>query len=903
MRKSMYDEQASGEKALGGALAYVRSIVDTVREPLLVLDARLRVQSANQSFYRTFQVSPQETEGRLLYDLGNGQWEIPSLHILLGEILPQNTFFDDFEVQHDFPDIGQKVMLLNARRLQHEDAELILLAIEDITERRRLEAERAEIENRFTALVKNIKDHSIFTLDPAGRVTSWNIAAEQILGYSEAAVLGRHFSFIFTPEDQAQGVPEAELDAARAHGRAEDERWHLRKGGERFWALGIVSALHDADGRLTGFSKILRDMTAWKHAEQALHESHHRLQAILESIPAAVVLIDAATSRLSYLNPRALELYGRDYVGVDLDAHLEAIAAQRLDGTSIPSDELPIMYSLRHGEAVFGEEMLIHRADGSVVPVAVSSALLYDRHGQVDAAVVVFDDISTRLLAEEATMAAEEVARQRLAELEDLYHNAPVGLCLLDRDLRYLRINQRLADINGIPAGEHIGRTVRELMPALADTLEPSMREVVATGEPRLDVEIVSETPSRPGVQRSFTEQWLPVKDAHGQVTGVSIVAEESTERKQAEAAVQEANRRKDVFLATLAHELRNPLAPMRTGLDLLQSLRGDATEAERAIQMMDRQLTHLVRLVDDLLDVSRISRGKIQLQKERLDLSEIIEAAMDMSRSGLNRDDRHVTLSVPEEPLRVVGDRVRLVQIVANLLNNAAKFTNPGGHIALRVVRQGDQIEIRVQDDGRGIAREQLGDIFEMFAQAEPGRGGGLGIGLTLVRSLVEMHGGSVRADSDGLGHGTTFTVSLPLCRSTQEQPMQDEATENTLLAPECRVLVVDDNEDIAESLRMLLNLLNAEVRVACGGAEAVELCKEWQRSHVLMDLGMPGMDGYEAARRLRAEHPDDDFRLIALTGWGHDDVRHQTRDAGFDQHLVKPVGVAELKAALSSS
>jgi PAS domain S-box-containing protein len=500
-------------------------------------------------------------------------------------------------------------------------------------------------------------------------------------------------------------------------------------------------------------------------------------------------------------------------------------------------------------------------------------------------------------------MAAEEVARQRLVELEELYHNAPVGLCLLDRDLRYLRINQRLADINGIPAGEHIGRTVRELMPALADTLEPSMREVVATGEPRLDVEIVSETPSRPGVQRSFTEQWLPVKDAHGQVTGVSIVAEESTERKQAEAAVQEANRRKDVFLATLAHELRNPLAPMRTGLDLLQSLRGDATEAERAIQMMDRQLTHLVRLVDDLLDVSRISRGKIQLQKERLDLSEIIEAAMDMSRSGLDRDDRHVTLSVPGEPLPVVGDRVRLVQIVANLLNNAAKFTNPGGHIELCVVPQGDQVEIRVQDDGRGIAREQLGDIFEMFAQAEPGRGGGLGIGLTLVRSLVEMHGGSVRADSDGLGHGTTFTVSLPLCRSTQEQPMQDEATESKLLPPECRVLVVDDNEDIAESLRMLLTLLNAEVRVACGGAEAIELCKEWQPTHVLMDLGMPGMDGYEAARRLRAEHPDDDFRLIALTGWGHDDVRHRTRDAGFDQHLVKPVGVAELKAALSGA
>lgn len=280
MNTSTGDKGSSLKEALSDVLSYVESIVDTVREPLVVLDDRLRVRSANRSFYQTFRVLPQETEGQLLSDLGNGQWDIPRLRTLLEEILPQDTSFDDYEVTHDFPDIGPKVMLLNARRLRQAGGELILLAIEDITERRRAEAERQALETRFTSLVKNIKDHSFFTLDPEGRVASWNAAAEHILGYTEAEVLGRHFSFIFTAEDQQQGLPDTELRMARERGRADDERWHLRKSGERFWDLGIVTALHDAEGRLTGFSKILRDMTKWKRAEERSRESEERLRLV-----------------------------------------------------------------------------------------------------------------------------------------------------------------------------------------------------------------------------------------------------------------------------------------------------------------------------------------------------------------------------------------------------------------------------------------------------------------------------------------------------------------------------------------------------------------------------------------------------------------------------------------------
>ena len=249
-------------------------IVDTVREPMLVLSADLRVRRANRSFYRTFKVTPEETVDRLVYDLGNQQWDIPWLRKLLEEVLPQDTAFDDFEVEHVFPAIGRKYMLLNARRICGKDnqTEFILLAIEDTTERRLAEEARREIESRYTSLVKNIKDHSIFMMDLEGNITTWNAEAERIIGYTEAEILGRNFSVIFTPEDLQAGMSKQELRLAREDGRAEDERWHVRKDGSRFWALGIVTPMHDAGGKLTGFSKILRDMTDRKRAELQLQE-------------------------------------------------------------------------------------------------------------------------------------------------------------------------------------------------------------------------------------------------------------------------------------------------------------------------------------------------------------------------------------------------------------------------------------------------------------------------------------------------------------------------------------------------------------------------------------------------------------------------------------------------------
>ena len=879
-------DDVRAEESARAALPHLRSIIDTVREPLLVLDGRLRVKSANRSFYRTFQVSPQETEGHLLYDLGNGQWDIRGLRTLLEEVLPENTSFDDFEVEHDFPDIGRKAMLLNARKLRHEGTEQILLAIEDVTERRRLEAERQAIETRFTSLVKNIRDHSIFTLDPEGRVTSWNVAAEHILGHTEAEVLGRHFAFIFTPDDRRQGVPEAELRTARETGRAEDERWHVRKGGERFWALGIVSALHDTDGRLIGYAKILRDMTDWKRSEQSLRDRELRYRTLVEatkaitwSCPPSGLHSEPQPAWMAFTGQSAEEMLGAGWTKMVHPDDL-ADAAERWTEAVV------------RGES-FTNEHRIRRYDGQWRWMHVQVAPIRDSAGRIAEWIGMNLDITERKRAEEALARSE-------AKYRSLFQSIDEGFCIIEMifderdkpvDYRFLEVNPAFERHTGLVNA--CGKTIRELVPGHEQHWFDMFGRVALTGEA-----------TRYQNRAAQLHRWY---DGYAWRYGapqdrqVAVLFNDFTSRKQAAEALQEADRRKDAFLATLAHELRNPLAPIRTGLDLIRALPDDAAGTERALHIMDRQLTHLVRLVDDLLDVSRISRGTVELRTERLRLGEIIDAALEMSASGLGRGNRHLTVSVPSEPLAVEGDRVRLVQIVANLLTNAVKFTTDGGQIALSVIPRGDRVEIRVQDDGCGISRERLTGIFDLFCQVEPGRGGGLGIGLSLVQGLVALHGGTVHAESDGLGRGATFTVSLPLCPDAPAQAVPQQAGETEPM-PRCRVLVVDDNHDITESLDLLLTTLQADVRVAHHGMEALRICEDWSPTHVLMDLGLPGMDGYETARRLCANHPDRGFRLIALSGWGSEEYRQRTRNAGFDQHLVKPVTLADIKALLCS-
>jgi two-component system, sensor histidine kinase len=366
----------------------------------------------------------------------------------------------------------------------------------------------------------------------------------------------------------------------------------------------------------------------------------------------------------------------------------------------------------------------------------------------------------------------------------------------------------------------------------------------------------------------------------------------------------EDADRRKDEFLATLAHELRNPLAPIRNSVSLLR-LSGAAEPAGQVWEMMDRQVDHMVRLVDDLMEVSRITRGKIELRKEMVDLAEVMAAAVETSRPLIDAARHQLTIELPPEALPVEADPVRLAQVFANLLNNAVRYTDPGGRIGIAARREDGAALISVRDTGIGIAAEALPRVFDMFVQAharDSRAQSGLGIGLTLVRSLVEMHGGSVAAGSAGPGLGSEFVVRLPLARhDAQRAPAAAGATGRKIPGLP-RVMVVDDNRDAADSLAAVLKLLGAEVRVTHDGRAALDELGAFRPAVVFLDLGMPGMDGYETARHMRAREDTRSTLIIALTGWGQESDRRHTQAAGFNQHLVKPADITALRAVLAS-
>ena len=369
-------------------------------------------------------------------------------------------------------------------------------------------------------------------------------------------------------------------------------------------------------------------------------------------------------------------------------------------------------------------------------------------------------------------------------------------------------------------------------------------------------------------------------------------------------AELREADRRKDEFLATLAHELRNPLAPIRNGLQVMRLAGGEKEMAERARTMMERQLTQLVRLVDDLMDVSRISRGKIELRKERLPLSTMLTSAVETSRPLIEKMGHELAISLPPQPVMIDADLTRLAQVFSNLLNNAAKYSEPCGHIWLRAEHLGGEVIVSVRDAGIGIAADQLPHIFEMFTQTESAlekAQGGLGIGLTLVKRLVEMHGGSVAAKSDGPGRGSEFTVRLPVAVETSASEPQGVEEESAIAPSKLRILIVDDNRDAAESLTMMLEILGNEIRTAYDGEEAVRAALEFQPDVILLDIGLPKLNGYEACRRIRRQQGGKNAVIIAQTGWGQEEDRERTHQAGFDQHLVKPIDPSVLMAILS--
>ncbi len=967
----------------------------------------------------------------------------------------------------------------------------------------------------FRLLIENLRDYAVFVIDGQRRVRTWNPGAERLLGYRDAEIIGQSADAFFTPEDICDGEPEREMRVAMQTGCANDDRWHMRKDGSRFWAGGVMVPLRDEAGDLRGFAKIMRDRTEWrlhedqlansearKHAElavaRALGETANVSDGVLGALKAVCANLDWdvglfwsvsdngkalvfgqsagkpgqattefetesrlrtfvkgeglpgrawATGKAAWIPdlarddnfPRAAAavkqklqsafaspiVIADEVRGVieffstsprhantetaELMATIAGSVGQFLDRLEVQeklresegrlrlaleaghmgvwdwdirtseitwSDSLEPMHGLAPGSFGGGFsdfQRLVHPEDQERVVAAIWQALEHGAAYNIEYRTI-WPDGSTHWIAGKGKVftsadgeplrmigigmdvTPQKRAQQRahfladasatLAVLVDFHSTLQrvaslavpnfadwAAIDLLESDGTLQRV--AVAHVN--PAKVQLAHEVHRRFPP-DPTKDEGVWRIISSGEPTLFSDISEELLRRTVKDRELLNilRELGIRSyigvplrVRGKVLGaIAFIAAESGHRfDEADLAVaqdladraaiaienaqlyrelRDADRRKDEFLATLAHELRNPLAPIRNALQLLRMPGASVAVADDARLMMERQLQQMVRLVDDLLDVSRITRNRLELRRERIEFAAVIQSAIETSRPLIEQGRHKLTVHLPTDGVYLDGDAVRLAQVFSNLLNNSAKYTEPGGDISLTAQVDDGQVVVRVADTGIGIPAESLPQVFEMFSQVERNLNraqGGLGIGLTLVRRLVEMHGGSVEAHSAGPEKGSEFVVRLPtVAPAPAEAAPRDEPAPAAEAAAPSRVLVVDDNLDAAKSLAALLKMQGHEVRVAYDGRSALELAAGFLPQFVLLDIGMPGMDGYEVARRLRTIPNLQRARLAALTGWGQPEDRRRSAEAGFDYHLVKPVEPQRLQELLES-
>jgi len=764
-------------------------------------------------------------------------------------------------------------------------------------------AELRSSEERFRLLVEGTRNVAIFMLDPAGRIMSWNPAAERIKGYRAAEIIGRHFSIFYPAEDVAAQKPERELAIATAEGKYEEEGWRMRKDGSRFWASVVITALRDESGTLRGFSKVTRDITERKIAEEntrqllqeeaARRSAEHyareveaereRLRVTLTSIGDAVISTDAR-GEIVLLNPVAETLTGwttEEAKGLPLTEVFRTVNEFTRQPLENPVTQVLNTQGL---VGLANHTVLINRA-GAEIPIDDSAAPIRDADGVMCGVVLVFRDITESRLAEQD--------RRALALMVESSNDAIIGSALDGTITSWNRGAERLY---GYEAGEMVGESILRIFPSQVDHELDQVMELLRRGENVDPYESV-----RVRKDGSFIEVIVSVSavhDEHGNIIGASAIAHDITDRKRYERELREADRRKDEFLATLAHELRNPLAPIRNAVQILKDAPHDA-DMSFGRDVIDRQVHHMTRLLEDLLDVSRISHNKLDLRKERIILGDVILSAIETSRPAIDAGGHEFTLDIPPEPVYVDADPVRLAQVFSNLLNNAARYTERGGHIRLDAVRNGREVKVSVKDDGIGITPKMLPHVFDMFSQGQrlpDGSQSGLGIGLSLVRGLVELHGGRIEAKSGGPGRGSEFIVRLPIPERT-DAPRAGVPVEGT--PPKFikrRLLIVDDLQDSADTLALMLRMMGHDVETAYDGEAGVAAAARMRPDIALLDIGMPKLNGYEAARRIRRQPWGKDMFLVALTGWGQENDRNRTQEAGFDYHIVKPADPTEL-------
>jgi PAS domain S-box-containing protein len=761
----------------------------------------------------------------------------------------------------------------------------------DITDRKRAEEALRQSEKKLRVSVANAAIGFVVTTTE-GSILEANPAYCAITGYGIEELRNMQPRQLIHPDDYAANQRQLQRMVAGEISDFVIENRYRRKGGEVVWVRKSTSVVRDALGEPQWEIVLVEDISKRKRAEALLRESEEHFRAFVTASADVVYRMSPDWSEMR-------ELRGREFVlGTD--------APRRgwLEKYIHPDDRPHVMEVVREAiraKSVFQLEHRVLQVDGSVGWTFSRAIPLVDANGTIVEWFGAASDITARKRAEEALRESEE--RLRL-----FIDHAPAAVAMFDREMRYLAVSRRFLGDFKLSLQDVLGRSHYEVFPEVPERWKQIHRRCLAGAVETCDEE--------PFPRADGTLDWVrweihPWHTAAGEIGGIILFSEVITERKRSmealrasEAALREADRQKNRFLSMLSHELRNPLAPIRNGLYILDRAAPGGEQAKRAQAIIERQIGQMTWLIDDLLDVTRIAHGKIQLQRERLDLNELAHSTVDDHRAIFARSDVRLDVQPATEEVWVDGDRVRLAQVISNLLQNAAKFTPRGGRttVSLQADSARGQAILTVRDTGAGIEPEMLPRLFQAFAQADSTLDrskGGLGLGLALVKGLVEMHGGSVSAASDGRGTGAAFTIALPLdvtaARTLPAWPDLGGA------AVPRRVLVIEDNEDAANSLREVLELDEHVVDVAYTGREGIEKAQAFHPDVVLCDIGLPEMDGYEVARTMRADPELSRVALVAVSGYAQPEDVETAREAGFDAHLAKPPSIDTLERALA--
>ena len=867
--------------------------LDMVETMIVALDSTGRITRLNRKGYALLGYAAGELEGenwfeRCLPESEAGSQVYPIFRQLMSGELENVEYFENPVRTRD----GEQRLIAWHNTLLHDDLGRIsgvLSAGEDITDRKRAEnALRYQLD--LNQSITDKATDSIFINDAQGRVTFVNPEGRRVFGYAEDELMGRHLhDVIHHSQADGQTYPMHACPLCQVYDTGQVIRDHetifFRKDGSPVHVTASNAAL-EANGEPAGAVLVLHDVTASRRVERALRERDADLNRAQSVGRIGSWRLDVRLNQLTW-SPENHRIFGI--------AEGTPLTYETFIGSVHPEDRVyvDVMWqACLRGEAYDVEHRLV--VDGKVKWVKEKAELEFGEQGQLLGGFGITQDITDIKLAEQALRESE--ARLQLAT--EIGRSGTWDWDLASGEVIWSRGHYEILGYEQ--------DAVTPSYQAWAERVHPADLAKVEVGLRRCMAEQQDYAAEFRVVWPDETVHWMSARGRfdyaeNGTCTRMLGVMADVTSMKKAELDLLDANRRKDEFLAMLAHELRNPLAPIRNAAHVLRRLQLDEPRVRWAQEIIERQVTHLSRLVDDLLDVSRIVRGKVNLRIEPIDLKVLIRHAIEATNPLMEAMGHQLFAQVPTEPIALKGDSARLLQVLVNLLDNAAKYTKGGGHITLDANAREGWLEIVVRDNGLGMSQELLPRVFDLFSQGErtlDRAQGGLGIGLTLVKNLVELHGGQVTASSPGPGQGSTFTVRLPLISNAQTSgEFQDGFGGRMGL----RILVVDDDSAVAESTAVFLEMEGHTTRTAGSGEAALELLAEFRPRIVLLDLGLPGLDGYSVARRIRQQHDGDQYKLIAVSGYGSEEVISRCLAVGFDQHLLKPLDPAALSAFLA--